>query len=153
MMLMENLVPSTPDEIGGKEQDIRQVLKVVGLLLISLGVGFGLGWGVATAMPVPSSIAPEYVENADMGNPETGEMVACPMDALLCPDGSSVGRSGPNCEFAACPAMVDESGEVENVENTTEGGELGVCTMDAMECPDGSFVGRVPPSCEFAACP
>lgn len=28
---------------------------------------------------------------------------ACPMDAKICPDGSSVGRVGPNCEFAPCP--------------------------------------------------
>jgi len=27
------------------------------------------------------------------------------MEAKLCPDGSSVGRSGPNCEFAPCPAI------------------------------------------------
>lgn len=27
----------------------------------------------------------------------------CTMDAMLCPDGSYVGRSGPNCEFTACP--------------------------------------------------
>lgn len=31
-----------------------------------------------------------------------GEM-ACSAEAKLCPDGSSLGRSGPNCEFAACP--------------------------------------------------
>lgn len=29
--------------------------------------------------------------------------IACPMDAKICPDGSSVGRTGPNCEFTACP--------------------------------------------------
>ncbi len=29
--------------------------------------------------------------------------VACTQEAKLCPDGSSVGRTGPNCEFAACP--------------------------------------------------
>lgn len=29
--------------------------------------------------------------------------VACTMDAKLCPDGSSVGRVAPNCEFAPCP--------------------------------------------------
>lgn len=29
--------------------------------------------------------------------------VACTMEAKICPDGSSVGRSGPNCEFAPCP--------------------------------------------------
>ena len=28
---------------------------------------------------------------------------ACTMEAKLCPDGTSVGRSGPNCEFAPCP--------------------------------------------------
>jgi hypothetical protein len=29
---------------------------------------------------------------------------ACTLEAKICPDGSSVGRSGPNCEFAACPS-------------------------------------------------
>lgn len=29
--------------------------------------------------------------------------VACTQEAKLCPDGSSVGRTGPNCEFAPCP--------------------------------------------------
>ena len=28
----------------------------------------------------------------------------CPQDAKICSDGSSVGRTGPNCEFAACPS-------------------------------------------------
>ena len=32
------------------------------------------------------------------------EIVVCTMDAKLCPDGVTyVGRSGPNCEFDACP--------------------------------------------------
>lgn len=31
------------------------------------------------------------------------EPVACTLEAKLCPDGSYVGRTGPNCEFAACP--------------------------------------------------
>jgi len=29
--------------------------------------------------------------------------VACTMEAKLCPDGSAVGRSGPDCKFAPCP--------------------------------------------------
>src|SRR3989338_7539618 len=29
--------------------------------------------------------------------------VACTQEAKICPDGSAVGRTGPNCEFAACP--------------------------------------------------
>lgn len=31
--------------------------------------------------------------------------VACTMEAKLCPDGSYVGRTGPNCEFTACPEV------------------------------------------------
>ena|SRR3990170_8270888 len=34
---------------------------------------------------------------------KTPEQKACIMDVKICPDGSSVGRSGPNCEFARCP--------------------------------------------------
>jgi len=29
----------------------------------------------------------------------------CTQEAKLCPDGSSVGRTGPNCAFAACPTL------------------------------------------------
>ncbi len=29
--------------------------------------------------------------------------VACTEEAKLCPDGSGVGRQGPNCEFPDCP--------------------------------------------------
>jgi hypothetical protein len=31
------------------------------------------------------------------------EQKACTMEAKICPDGSAVGRTGPNCEFSACP--------------------------------------------------
>jgi hypothetical protein len=36
----------------------------------------------------------------------TGEPqpIACTAEAKICPDGSSVGRTGPNCEFTACPS-------------------------------------------------
>lgn len=41
-------------------------------------------------------------DRMDDGTPDE-EPVACTMEAKMCPDGSAVGRSGPNCEFAACP--------------------------------------------------
>ena len=31
---------------------------------------------------------------------------ACTLEALICPDGSAVGRTGPNCEFSPCPEIV-----------------------------------------------
>jgi len=38
-------------------------------------------------------------------NEEIGK-VACTMEAKMCPDGSAVGRTGPNCEFAPCPTPI-----------------------------------------------
>lgn len=35
--------------------------------------------------------------------------VACTTEAKICPDGSAVGRSGPNCEFTSCPAATASS--------------------------------------------
>ena len=45
-----------------------------------------------------------YIYNptpTEVGDTKGG--VACTMEAKLCPDGSYVGRTGPNCEFAPCP--------------------------------------------------
>jgi hypothetical protein len=38
-----------------------------------------------------------------LGASPSPSMKACTMEARVCPDGSSVGRTGPNCEFAPCP--------------------------------------------------
>ncbi len=37
---------------------------------------------------------------------------ACDQSALICPDGSAVGRSGPDCRFAPCPTCECPSGYV-----------------------------------------
>lgn len=44
------------------------------------------------------------------GYPKT-QTVACTQEALICPDGSAVGRSGPNCEFAPCPTLKKTNNE------------------------------------------
>ena len=41
--------------------------------------------------------------------PGGGGALACTMEAKLCPDGSAVGRSGPNCEFEACPTTTSDT--------------------------------------------
>lgn len=43
---------------------------------------------------------------------------ACSQEAKICLDGSAVGRTGPNCEFAACPTTTATS--------TTGGGGSGI---------------------------
>ncbi|MEM6295364.1 MAG: hypothetical protein AAGA54_29090 [Myxococcota bacterium] len=79
----------------------------------------------------------------DVDSDSAGESGStCPTDAMECPDGSFVGRSGPECAFDPCPGESDS-------ESTT-----GVdCPADAMECPDGTVVGRSGPDCEFDPCP
>lgn len=80
----------------------------------------------------------------------SSDPVACTMEALECPDGSYVGRTGPNCEFSMCP---DGSNPATPVEPVDTPDDMVMCTMDVRECADGSYVGRVAPSCAFAACP
>lgn len=36
-------------------------------------------------------------------NPPVSGGIACTEEAKICPDGSSVSRVGPKCEFAPCP--------------------------------------------------
>jgi len=46
--------------------------------------------------------------------------VACTQEAMLCPDGSYVSRTGPNCEFAACPQPPQELPANEDNENQVQ---------------------------------
>jgi len=47
------------------------------------------------------------------------QQVACTLEAMICPDGSSVGRTGPNCEFSPCPTVApDPTADWETYENT-----------------------------------
>ncbi len=62
------------------------VLIIVALIGAVVVVG-GLGIGTQSR-PVPPG--------------PKGE-VGCTLEARICPDGTAVGRSGPNCEFAPCP--------------------------------------------------
>lgn len=60
-------------------------------ILMGLGVLFVLGGLIYLGVTFVSNQAPK-------GN------VACSQDARLCPDGTSVTRKPPSCEFAICDA-------------------------------------------------
>lgn len=62
---------------------MNKYLAIIGLIL--LGVAAVI-WALTTRV----AVAPL-------------DVLACSQEAKICPDGSSVGRSGPNCEFEACP--------------------------------------------------
>jgi len=52
------------------------------------------------------------------------KQIACTADAKICPDGSVVGRMGPNCEFAACPQVSDETSNWKTYTNKEYGFEF-----------------------------
>ncbi len=61
----------------------RKVQGLILVILILIGTGF-------------------YIAKSQMANSGT---IACTMEAMLCPDGSYVGRTGPKCEFSPCPTI------------------------------------------------
>jgi len=65
---------------------------------IIIGVLLLLGFMIGTESP--------GILRRRMGQnpPPLNQEVACTLEAKICPDGSAVGRTGPNCEFAACPS-------------------------------------------------
>jgi hypothetical protein len=66
------------------------------LVLILLGILVGIG-GAAAALAINSrGTGPVATTTPPVG-------YACNADGKACPDGTVVGRTGPNCEFPACP--------------------------------------------------
>jgi hypothetical protein len=69
-------------------KNIKLLLKII-IVIVLIILAFVILQTSFTATEIIS-------ENADESN------IACTMDAMQCPDGSYVGRSGPKCEFV-CP--------------------------------------------------
>ncbi len=69
------------------------------LIVIILALVGALGYIVYDKVLYGPSTPPTVI----VVSPTSTEPVACTMDAKVCPDGSYVGRTGPSCEFEACP--------------------------------------------------
>jgi hypothetical protein len=67
------------------------------VLFIIIGVAIFIGVVAAAVGYMQPAIPP-----SDVTASSTPETVACTADAMQCPDGLFVGRTGPNCEFI-CP--------------------------------------------------
>lgn len=79
-------------------------------ILVFLVVALVLGGIFYLVYPTPNEYQAPVENNsendgANNNGPGMNEPVACTMEAKLCPDGSYVGRTGPNCEFAVCPGQ------------------------------------------------
>jgi len=79
--------------------------------------------------------------------------VACTAEAMQCADGSYVSRTGPRCEFSACPKAIATTPPAAppNYPPGYARNNQAVCNMGPLQCPDGSLI--FPDSnCQFAAC-
>ena len=56
------------------------------------------------ASVIPKSASPLVVKPVSTST--SIKPKACTQEAKICPNGTSVGRTGPNCEFAACPNVL-----------------------------------------------
>ncbi len=84
---------------------------VVAVLVLVMGGVYTLGRNSVlkelnpTQPTIPPPDEPIYQGSPTPTTSGSGETVFCTQDAKLCPDGSYVSRTGPNCEFAACPTQ------------------------------------------------
>jgi len=77
----------------------------------------------------------------------TDLLVACTMEAMVCPDGSFAGRTGPDCEFEPCPG--EEEGTMPPTATMVPTDSLVACTLELFICP-GRFL--ITLSCLVYAC-
>lgn len=77
--------PQTPSPVNLPDSNrfLRNFLIFFTLFLLIAGIGAGTYF---------------------LGKNQTSQ-TACTMEAKVCPDGTSVGRTGPKCEFAPCPTQ------------------------------------------------
>jgi hypothetical protein len=112
-MMEENIAQYQSAEI--ENQPEKRWLKialfsVLGVVLVGGLVFAGIQVGETSRSKTPAP------NNFPTNSPEK----ACSTEAKICPDGSAVGRTGPNCEFAPCPTQVtqDETANWKTYTNT-----------------------------------
>lgn len=85
------------------------------LFIILPFLGFFLGMQYQKGIAGQNNINTTINHTPSISPPFT----ACTDDAKLCSDGSSVGREGPNCEFATCPGE-NPNGQNANIQTLCE---------------------------------
>ncbi len=93
---------------------MNRTILFVGTVVLIIAAGILL-WPRLSQTPDTSPVGSN---NSAGGNTTT----VCTMDAKMCPDGSYVGRTGPNCEFALCPGEKDNTSTVEGRDTWKSGG-------------------------------
>lgn len=110
---MEPPIVETPQPTVSKQSSQKLLLVVSGAVLL-----FAVAAGLFLMNQKPPMDDPTPTPIATATPQPTEEPTACTMDAKICPDGSSVGRVAPSCEFEACPGETSVSStEVQTFSN------------------------------------
>jgi hypothetical protein len=67
--------------------------------------------------------------------PPPNEPSACTAEAMICPDGSAVGRSGPHCEFTPCPPAPSPTSPTSTTSSSVIRGEITGTVLYGPTCP------------------
>ncbi|MDO8511728.1 MAG: hypothetical protein Q7S57_00505 [bacterium] len=94
---------------------VTRFSKFVALTMLVLLPFVGFYIGVKFKASVTNTSAPiivsptitPKVSSLPIASPKEQKPVECTQEAKVCPDGSAVGRTGPNCEFSVCPSSKD----------------------------------------------
>jgi hypothetical protein len=73
---------------------MKRLIIILICLLVALFVAVQIRAALRSTIPQPIPTTPQ----------DNGDAVACTMDAMMCPDGTYVGRTGLKCEFV-CPPV------------------------------------------------
>ncbi len=108
------------------------------LILIVLVVLLFAAVAVRNSLQVYTDRPAQGTETPSPSDPDGG-MIACTMDAMMCPDGSYVGRTGPNCQFV-CPEITTLRTEIfqKKLNETTTMGDKVMRFVEVIEdsrCP------------------
>ncbi len=114
--------------------------KIIPMFVIAgvLAVAGWLAWG--SINPAARPPLSQATTSLPTSTPEVISYV-CDGDARLCPDGSTVGRTGPRCEFSACPDHMATSATIRTTMGQVMTGMNVSITphavIDDSRCPQG----------------
>jgi hypothetical protein len=91
------VVNTTPPQEPKHSRFSKKLILILLILVVVIVLAAAGGYSVLNQSKAPA------VTTSPTPTTPVEEGVVCTQDAKECPDGSFVGREGPNCEFAACP--------------------------------------------------
>lgn len=88
----------------------QYIFLIVALIAVILIAFLGYNYknsqgGYDNQSGVPSTQEPDA--SIQPSEQPSDEETVCTLEAKICPDGSAVGRKGPNCDFQECPTQGD----------------------------------------------